>query len=58
MWMKNEKVPGEGLEPSHPIGHMPLKHACLPISAPGRMGGEDNQISYAHLPQEKGIAIG
>ena len=28
-------VPGEGLEPSHPCGHMPLKHACLPISAPG-----------------------
>lgn len=29
-------VPGEGLEPSRPNEHMPLKHACLPISAPGR----------------------
>ncbi len=29
-------VPGAGLEPARPNEHMPLKHACLPISAPGR----------------------
>lgn len=29
------KVPGAGLEPARPNEHMPLKHACLPISAPG-----------------------
>jgi hypothetical protein len=29
------KVPGGGLEPPRPCEHMPLKHACLPISAPG-----------------------
>ena len=28
-------VPGAGLEPARPNEHMPLKHACLPISAPG-----------------------
>jgi hypothetical protein len=30
-------VPGAGLEPAHPCEYMPLKHACLPISAPGRL---------------------
>ena len=39
------KVPGEGFEPSRPIGHMPLKHACLPISAPGRVGRKDTQVA-------------
>ncbi len=29
------KVPGEGVEPSRPKGHMALNHACLPIPAPG-----------------------
>ncbi len=29
-------VPGMGLEPTHPNGHMALNHACLPIPAPGR----------------------
>ncbi len=28
-------VPGEGVEPSRPKGHMALNHACLPIPAPG-----------------------
>ncbi len=29
------RVPGAGLEPARPCEHMPLKHACLPVSAPG-----------------------
>ena len=28
-------VPGAGLEPARPNGHMALNHACLPIPAPG-----------------------
>ena len=31
------KVPGAGLEPARPKGHMALNHACLPIPAPGQM---------------------
>ncbi len=30
------KVPGAGVEPARPNGHMTLNHACLPIPAPGR----------------------
>ncbi len=30
-------VPEEGLEPSHPKGHMALNHACLPVSALGHI---------------------
>ena len=29
-------VPGGGVEPPSPCGHMPLKHACLPIPPPRR----------------------
>ena len=29
-------VPGGGFEPPSPCGHMPLKHACLPIPPPRR----------------------
>ncbi len=32
----SKKVPGVGLEPTRPNGHMALNHACLPIPAPGR----------------------
>lgn len=28
-------VPGMGIEPTHPNGHMALNHACLPVPAPG-----------------------
>lgn len=34
---KDKKVPGVGLEPTRPNGHMALNHACLPIPAPGRV---------------------
>ena len=46
-------VPGKGLEPLHPYGHMPLKHACLPISAPGRVrtGREDRKLGNASTCQ-------
>lgn len=30
------KVPGAGVEPARPYGHMALNHACLPVPAPGR----------------------
>lgn len=36
--LSNIGVPGAGLEPARPNEHMPLKHACLPISAPGPNG--------------------
>ena len=32
-----KEVPGMGLEPTRPNGHMALNHACLPIPAPGRV---------------------
>ena len=28
-------MPGAGVEPARPNGHMALNHACLPIPAPG-----------------------
>ena len=30
-------VPEVGVEPTRPCGHMNLNHACLPVSAPGRV---------------------
>ena len=38
----SKKVPGVGLEPTRPNGHMALNHACLPIPAPGR--GESKRL--------------
>ena len=32
-------VPGAGVEPARPYGHMALNHACLPIPAPGQNAG-------------------
>lgn len=32
---RDKVVPGAGLEPARPNGHMALNHACLPIPAPG-----------------------
>ncbi len=29
-------VPGAGIEPARPYGHMALNHACLPVPAPGQ----------------------
>ncbi len=42
-----KKVPGVGLEPTRPKGHMALNHACLPIPAPGR--GELKGFVKIHL---------
>ena len=28
-------MPGAGVEPARPNGHMALNHACLPVPAPG-----------------------
>ena len=44
---KSLEVPGAGVEPARPNGHMALNHACLPIPAPGRVignFGKDNSI--------------
>ena len=46
---KIDLVPGEGLEPSRPYGHMALNHACLPISAPGRVRSFDGGANVATL---------
>ena len=37
-------MPGAGLEPARPKGHMALNHACLPISAPGQILNSNLQI--------------
>ena len=37
-------VPGAGLEPARPNGHMALNHACLPIPAPGQKFNEEKVI--------------
>ena len=43
------KVPGAGLEPARPKGHMALNHACLPISAPGHWVFALGSQIYQHL---------
>ena len=30
-------MPGTGIEPARPNGHMALNHACLPVPASGQM---------------------
>lgn len=40
-----KSVPGAGVEPARPNGHMALNHACLPVPAPGQK--QDSKIELS-----------
>lgn len=42
-------LPGTGVEPAHPFGHMALNHARLPIPPPGRYRGHRESYCDGHL---------
>lgn len=49
-------MPGAGVEPARPNGHMALNHACLPVPAPGQKAGFENltfnRVSVNLIPTE------
>ena len=44
-------MPGAGVEPARPNGHMALNHACLPVPAPGLKTSLE-KVNFQGLLQE------